>query len=269
MPLVLAEHVGHFSAVLLLGTLLVVRGLEGKTVSLVVGAIVLSTKPHLFVVFALVLAVQLIRTQRWRSLLPAAISLGVLAVVSFVRYPLPLDQFLSVGTHKLSLSYQTTAQFIQYLGASDSLALIVTVLVAATAAIALGLASSIPGWHPAGEWPLVAGALVVSLIAVPYLQVWDEALLLPALFLSVAVTADAPPVARIGVLFGVVGVGIGAWAAYFAGPILGTQTLLALVPIAAAAVLFVALVIAARHKAPEVAPVLMRLPDPPSSAVGT
>jgi glycosyl transferase family 87 len=247
MPLVLAEHVGHFSALLLLGTLLVVRGLEGQTASLIAGAIVLSTKPHLFVVFAVVLAVELIATHRWRRLAPPVGAVGLLALVSFVRYPLPLDQFMRASALKLIVSFPSTGQLAQLLGATTSVALVVTGLLAVIAAVGLGSATNVLGARPFGQWPLVSRALLVSLIASLYVQVWDEALVLPALLLSLAVTVGAPAARRVPVLVGVAVIAIGAWAAYFAGPVLDTQALVALVPIGAAAVLCVAFVISPRR----------------------
>jgi hypothetical protein len=243
MPLVLAEHVGHFSALLLLGTLLVVRGLEGRTVSLIAGAIVLSTKPHVFVVFAVVLAVELIATRRWRRLVLPVGAVGLLALVSLVRYPLPLDQFMRASALKLIVSFPSTGQLAQLLGATASAALVVTGLAAVIAAIGLGAVTNALGGRPFGEWPLVSRALLVSLIASLYVQVWDDALVLPALLLSLAVTAGAPAARRVPVLVGVAAIAIGAWPAYFAGPVLDTQALIALVPIGAGVLLFGALVI--------------------------
>jgi Glycosyltransferase family 87 len=251
MPLVLASHVGHFSALLVIGTLLVARGLGGRTLSLIAGAIVLSTKPHLFVVFAVLLAEELIRTHRWRQMVPPVGAVGALAVISFVRYPLPIDQFLRASAIKSNFDLATTVQLAQHLGATDSLALVVMGLVVVVTSFGLGFASSVRGGRRFGEWPLVSRALVISLIASPYVQVWDHAVVLPALVLSVAATAGARPAGRIGILVAVVAIAIGAWVAFFAGFVLDTQTPSALVPITAAAVLFVALLIRPRRPAPE------------------
>jgi hypothetical protein len=90
---------------------------------------------------------------------------------------------------------------------------------------------------------LVSRAAVASLVASPYIQVWDDVLVLPALVLGLAITAGATTGRRASVLIGVTTIALGAWGAYFAGPALDTQALVALVPIGAGVLLFGALVI--------------------------
>lgn len=248
MPLVVAAKAGHFSAVLLLGVLLFARGLErgAPTAALVAGAIVLSTKPHLFILFGAFVGASVLtrRPAMWRPFTAATAGVVGLAAAFFVRYPLPIDQFGRAVAMKRSFGdLATTSQLLGSVGTNPALVLLTIGSLAAV--LAIGIAVLAPRTdRQFGEWPVIAGGLLLSLVAFPFVQQWDQALVLPALILAIAVTNRTPRAVSITIRIAVVAVGTYAWVAFFAGHIIGREFWSALTPLLAGGLLLGTLAVA-------------------------
>ncbi|HEV2250780.1 MAG TPA: glycosyltransferase 87 family protein [Candidatus Limnocylindria bacterium] len=187
-PLVIADRYGQFGAFLLLGLVLVFRGLRGRsTIPLAAGAVLLFTKPQLFIVVGPTVLVILVRARRWRSIAAVAAVLLAIAVATTLRYPESLALFARGAADRAAVftTYSSTWAFAHYVAGT---------------------------WWPLAGAALVAIAIACSVDAVRRLP---ESLRLPGVLaasalLSLAVTPvdfhyDQVPLALAAILATVVG----------------------------------------------------------------
>lgn len=244
-PLVLGTRTGHLGAVLLIGLYLLLSGLDGRrSAALVAGTILLSLKPHLFVVFGPAVVIRLVRRRQWRPLTISLVSIGVLALVTTVMYPPPLSTMVGDIEKRVAFDVPT----LWGLRAVGGLGWTFVVLLAlgAVASAVFAIRSS-----PRRDATFVATATALSLALAPYEQSYDHALLLPALLVTTGI-AVALPVGPVRVVTLVVAVATAVaypWWAYFEDIVTRSQSAGAFVPVLTLAVLAIA-VAAARASDP-------------------
>jgi hypothetical protein len=254
-PLLLATRTGHFDALLLIGALLIRRGLSGSTISLVAGTLLLSLKPHLTVVLFALAAVLLIRRGRLRDLTIMATIGGVIAAVTLLVYPPPpLSTLLAESAGRTEFGSPTTALLARTLadGAWPALAAVFLV-------VAVGCAVRIARHPRVGlrDSAAVAAALGVSLVIAPYEHAYDHTLLLPAALLAVAgSSAIARPSRRAAVLATVIAaVVLYPWLAFFWGLATESGAAAAVLPVLILSLLAVVLEVARRAAGPSARPI--------------
>ena len=230
-PLLLATRTGHFDALLIIGALLLRRGLDGSTRWLVAGVLLLSLKPHLVLALGVVTVMLLVRRGRARQLATAAAIVGMVAAVSTVLYPLPgLSALLAESADKTEYGSPTTWLLARGLGGA-AWPLLAIVLVAISAAAAAVASRATTGRR---DGALVAAGLGLSLVIAPYEHVHDHALLLPAATLAIATGVSIPhPWPRAVTLAIVVTAAVAyPWVAFFWGLVNTSALLDAVVPLA-------------------------------------
>lgn len=183
LPFVIATRSGHFDGLLLAGVPLVLFALQrDRAWPLIAGALLLSLKPHPVVLLApAALGVLLVR-RRWRHVVATGLTLAVVAGVSFAAYPEALPAIATAIAERSTTRGGTPWTFASALAPGYS-----TVVVAALLAMVI-LAPAFAAWRapPALRLhTLTAAALVTTLGVVPYAQVHDQLLLLPAVFVTV------------------------------------------------------------------------------------
>jgi Glycosyltransferase family 87 len=235
-PLVVAARTGHFAGALLLGLYLVGEGLRrSSAVRFAAGAMLLALKPHLFLGLALILLVVLVRGRQTRILALSAGLLTSLAVVGFALFPVPFATLVDTGRAKIGFDLATTPNLAAALAPGASIAALVILLAIATALGWVAIRRSAP---ESRSWMLLATATALSLVFAPYVQNYDLAVLVPALYL-VAVAGDATHgPKRAAILAGAVLIGVFLpWLTYFGFLVVGSQAPSALVPLAFLALL--------------------------------
>ena len=177
-PAVRDAVTGHFEGLLLAGVVLVAVAISERRVApLVAGVVLLSLKPHLVLVLALVVTLTLIRTRSWRLLGAAAATVAILVVAGAAADPRWLPAAASDAAAKVATSGNISA-FAS--GAPwAEIALILASVVLAAIAVRRSRATARPA-------TIVAAATAVSLAAAPYLQSYDNVLLLPAFAVAAA-----------------------------------------------------------------------------------
>jgi hypothetical protein len=185
-PLVIANRYGQFGSFLLLGIVLVFLGLrDRKAVPLVVGALLLFTKPQLFLVVAPVVLVLLVRERAWRGILVTSAALAIVALVTTLAYPESLSFFVRGATDRTAVftTYSSTWAFA-HLVAPSFWPVLGVVLVAIAAATSIAAVRRCPP-----EFRLacvVASSALVSLAITPVDFFYDHVPLVLALVLAVA-----------------------------------------------------------------------------------
>ena len=182
-PLLLATRTGHFDALLVIGALLLRRGLAGPTRWLVAGALLLSMKPHLALVLFAVTALLLVRRGRARELARVVLIVGAIAAVATALYPPPaLSTLLAESAGRTEFGSPTTWLLAREVGGA-AWPLLAIVLLAVSAWWAAVATHATVGLRDGG---VVAAALGLSLVVAPYEHVHDHTLLLPAATLAIA-----------------------------------------------------------------------------------
>jgi hypothetical protein len=228
-PFVWDSFVGHFEPVLLIGALLVARGLrDRRTLPLVVGAVLLSLKPNLIVALVALVAGVLVARRWWRALGASVAVAGALTVIGAWREPGAIAA-LTGSPAKVAIVLPTTWSFAarSVPGAAPVVALGLIVISIAATWLAVRAA-------PPGERSLmvVASGLGLSLVVTPYVHLYDFVLLLPAIATAIALLDRRGPVWR---MTGWVIVGFGfvaaTWVAFLAGPHGDEPAAAALIPV--------------------------------------
>ena len=187
-PLLIADRYGQFGSFLLLGLVLVYRGLRDRAVlPLVAGALLLFTKPQLFVVVAAVVLGLLIWRRDRRAIVTVCATLLLVATATTLRYPESLSVFRGGVSERVSVyfgMYSSTWAFAQFfVGAWWPIA--GALLVAGAALTCAAAVRSLPAdLRDAG---LIAAAAVLSLAITPVDFHYDQPPLVLALILAVAV----------------------------------------------------------------------------------
>jgi hypothetical protein len=247
-PLVIANRYGQFGSFLLLGLVLVYLGLrDRRTGPFVVGALLLFAKPQLFLVLVPVALIVLVRARAWRLIATTAVTLSTVAVVTTLRFPESLAFFgrgVADRTDVFTI-YSTTWAFAHFV--APSLWLPVGIAFVATAAMATiaAIRSLAPDLRLAG---IVAGAALLSIVVAPVDFHYDQAPLLLAIVLAVAVGRRPYQIALTWVVAAVV-----PWFVFFIELSVGgrdSQSLSGIVPLLIAPLLW----FAARGSSPEMIP---------------
>lgn len=214
-PFVLATRTGHFTAILLIGAVLTLVALERRsTVALVAGAVILSLKPHLFAVFAVVAFVVLVRRREWRTIAITSGTLVALAGVFYWRYPPPVGGTLDAVVHRITTDDSATTWALTAALAPDAGPIVGATLLVLATAVAVFAVRAVPA--RLRTFTLIAVSLALSLAISPYVHTYDDVLLLPALLLPLVLTADQPGPIRLAVGAAVIAGGlVYPWIAYF------------------------------------------------------
>ena len=189
-PFAMDVRSGQFATFLLLGVALVTYGIMRDRAGFVIaGALVLFLKPHLFSLFALVVLVILVRRGRWRTIAATAGILVLVAVATIARQPESLAAMFAGGTDRAGVPdrFATTWAVARALFPQGDVTGIGLLLAGATVA-AVAVVAVASSRSPARlRMPvLLSAALVASLAISPYVQAYDELVLLPAVFVAIA-----------------------------------------------------------------------------------
>jgi len=186
-PFAMDVRSGQFATFLLLGVALVTYGIMRDRAGFVVaGALVLFLKPHLFSLFALVVLVILVRRGRWRTIAATAGILVLVAVATIARQPESLAAMFAGGTDRAGVPdrFATTWAVARALFPQGDVTGIGWLLAGAVVAVVAVASSRSPARL---RMPvLLSAALVASLAISPYVQAYDELVLLPAVFVAIA-----------------------------------------------------------------------------------
>ena len=213
-PFVFDIRGGHFEGLGLIGILSVATGLRaGRTLPVVAGALLLSLKPHLFLVVAALTVVVLVRQRRRRTLAVTALALVGVVGAAFLRYPDAIPAILGSGA-KTAVGWASTWSFSATLFADR--APVGFVVVFGCAALAFLVAVRFRP-RDRGTDALIAACTALSLMLVPYLHPYDLMLTLPAFVLSLTL-AERLDDWRRGALMSVtvLALSAGSWAAIVA-----------------------------------------------------
>ena len=198
-PAVRDAVTGHFEGLLLIGVALVALAVSrARAVPLAAAVVLLSLKPHLTLVLGLVIIVTLVRSRSWRLLGAAAATAAVLVSVGAAVDPRWLAATMNDAGTKVATNGNSSPLASGALWAE----LCLTLGSAIIAAIAVRRS---PTTQRSGT--VVAAATAVSLVAAPYLQSYDNVLLLPA-FAVAATRRGWGRYAALGALL------IGGWVVY-------------------------------------------------------
>lgn len=214
-PFALASRTGHFAGILFVGALFVLVALERTAVlPLIVGAFILSLKPHLSLVFAAIVVVMLVRRRAWRAIAATSAVLVAIVAAFYIRYPPPIGLATQAIVVQATIDDSaTTWSLAEAMLPGHGVALgVVAVLVAA------GFA-----WWAVRSAPaalrttvLVALSLALSLAASPYVHTYDQMLLVPALLLPLVLASRLPGPRRLAIgAATIIGAQVYPWFAYF------------------------------------------------------
>lgn len=186
-PLVIANRYGQFGAFLLLGVVLVFRGLRDRNpAAFSAGALLLFTKPQLFVVLVPVVVVMLVRRREWRSLGVASASLLIVAIVTTLRYPESISLFVRGAGDRAAVftTYSSTWAFAHYVSGDAWPVVGAALALAATVCALVGVRRLPADVRSAGT---IAAAAALSLAVTPVDFHYDQVTLVLAVVLAVAV----------------------------------------------------------------------------------
>ncbi len=191
-----AIRLGHFGTFVLLGVVLAIRGLvHGSRWQLVVGALLVSAKPEIALVFVAAVAVLLARAKRWGDVASIVGAFVLVAGVSTALHPDGLSELL-LGSRERAVALIGPGTLNPVPNAWTIAAMAVgaawPVVGALVVLFALALwAFAVRSAGAASRTVvLLAGALAISVFATPYVYSYDHVLLVPAAFAAFA-AADA------------------------------------------------------------------------------
>jgi hypothetical protein len=186
-PFVFDVHAGHFDGLGIIGLLLVCGGLNsGRAVPVAAGALLLSLKPHMYVLVAIVVLALVLRERRWRVLAATTLTLAIVSAAALARDTGALTAMISGASAKVAEGNGWAATWA-FAGSfvPDS------PLVGYALVFAIGVAAM---WTAVRNAPrgrqtdaLVAGSAALSLTLPPYLSPYDLMLTFPTLALSLAI----------------------------------------------------------------------------------
>jgi hypothetical protein len=226
-PLVIADRYGQFGGFLLLGLVLVFLGLrDRRTAPLAAGALILFTKPQLFVITAPVVLVLLVRARAWRSIVVTGTALVLVALGTTVAYPESVAFFArGAGDRAAAFGTYSSTWALAHVLAPAAWPL-VGALLAAVATV--GCVAAVRAAPPELKLAtLLAASAIVSLAITPVDYHYDHVpLLLAVVIVVVLARGQAAALFVVAVLI--------PWLAFFAALAIGTpesQALSGVVPV--------------------------------------
>lgn len=182
-PFVFDVYTSHFVGLCVIGLISLAVGLTRRHVApVVVGALLLSLKPHLFVGLAVVVLALLVSRRDWRTI---ALTIGVVGAangIALLRYPDALGALLAGAAPIIGLGWATTWAFASSLFPSAVLGVAVV--------YAIAVAGFVIAVHFTQQEQrvdvLVAGGAAIALALSPYVHPYDILVLFPAFGLVLA-----------------------------------------------------------------------------------
>lgn len=177
-PAVRDAVTGHFEGLLLIGVVLLVPGItRGGSLPLVAAVLLLSLKPHLALLLAAIVIGRLALSRAWRPLAAALSTMAALSIVGIAVEPRWAPATVEGAIPKLVTSGNSSLLGSAGIPVAIELALL---LAAATATFLIVRWAARVNRAEA----LVAAGAALSLAATPYLQSYDDVLLVPAFALA-------------------------------------------------------------------------------------
>lgn len=248
-PFVLSVRNGHPIGLLVIGGVLLLRGLDRRDYpALAIGAALITLKPQLLIPMGVAALVIAVARRDMRALLALAAA-AVFATLPFeLLTPFPMGALVGSSGERLAADLSTIPALARDLGGGTPLAL---------ALAALTVSACVAAFAAGGprHRRLVAGAslFVLSLALAPYAHDYDMLVAVPAMFAVVALGSGRGS-RRASMLLATIGLGVVPWLLFYWWPIVGDADRRFLggplggVPIAFAATLLLA-AIAARRSA--------------------
>lgn len=215
-PFVFDVYAGHFEGLGVIGIVSLAVGLTRRRVApVVLGALLLSLKPHLYAGLGLVVLAILLARRDWRTLAWTIGAVGAANGLGLLLYPEALGALLTGAAPIISLGWATTWAF----ASSFPSAVIGIVIVYAIAAAAFVVAARFTPEERRDD-VLVAGGAAIALAVSPYVHPYDFLVLIPAV--AVALALDelvGRPARAILLLATAAAYAVGTWLAILATPI--------------------------------------------------
>jgi hypothetical protein len=216
-PFVFDVHAGHFEGLGIIGLVLLAGGLNSRrALPVVLGALLLSLKPHLYILVAATVLVVLLRRHQWWSLAMTAATLTSVIGLSLVRYPEALSAMVNGSSVKAAsgIGWATTLAFAGSLVPDSAWLGDLVVFAIAFAGLWVAL-RFIPRAFQVDA--LIAGAAALSLVFSPFVHPYDLMSTFLAFALALAIAGQLPIAFRIFLqsLFALT-LAIGTWIAIVA-----------------------------------------------------
>jgi hypothetical protein len=182
-PFVFDINAGHFEGLGVLGIVLIAVGLTGRRVApVVVGALLLSLKPHLYVGLAVVVLVLLVARRDWRTLGWSLASVATANGLALLRFPEAPGEIIWRAGQIKDVGWASTSAFASNLFSSPFVGVAIVFGIAALAfAVAVRFA---PAERKTDA--LVAAGAALGLCLSPYAHPYDFLGLAPAFALALA-----------------------------------------------------------------------------------
>jgi hypothetical protein len=235
-PFVFDVHAGHFEGLGMIGIVLLAVGLTQRRVTpVVVGALLLAMKPHLYIGLAVIVLLLLLRRRDWRTLGWTVAVVAALNGLALVLYPEALGAMVGRAGQVFGLGWATTWAVASSILPSVVAGLAIVYAIAAAAFVAaVRFAPS-----ERREDVLIVGGTAVSLMVSPYVQPYDFLVLFPAVAIALTLHERVGQPTRGVLLMTTAGtLAVGTWLA-----IAGTAvvpTLPGLIPVVLLALLAIA-----------------------------
>lgn len=211
-PFFFEVHAGHFDGLGVMGLLLVAVGLRAaRALPVVLGVLLLSLKPHLYVLVAIVVLIVLVRRRAWRTISAVTLTLAAVTLIGVAAYPDALVAILGRAATKTGLGWSTTWSFASTLVPGLALVGIVAVFALAILALLVAIRYARPGERVN---LIVTGTMALSLAVSPYVHPYDLMLTFPTFWLAYAIGERLAPLARRLILFAIMTTALaGSWLA--------------------------------------------------------
>ena len=248
-PFLIAARWGQFSSFLLAGFVLVLVGLRTrKMLPLLLGAVLLATKPQLALPLGLVVLGVLLARREIKAIVGTAGALLAIATLTWLRYPEWLGAATSGSAVRLDLVGIFASTWSFALDISQDLWLAIGLVLVGSVVFCLLLAVR---WASPSDRLLTAlsAAAIVALSVVPLVHSYDHLLLAPALMVAALAWDRSTGIPRLTHAMVIVLVAIVLpWLMYLVGIFRPTQAASGLVPVLFALLLLSSVVLLCRSR---------------------
>lgn len=182
-PFVFDAYAGHFEGLGVIGIISLAVGLTKRRVApVVLGALLLSLKPHLYAVLAVVVLLLLLARRDWRTLVWTVGAVGAANGLTLLLYPEALGALLAGAGPIIGLGWATTWAFASSLFPSAVVGILIVYAIAAAAFVVA------TRFTPEGRRDdvLVAAGAALALTFSPYVHPYDLFVLFPAFAIALA-----------------------------------------------------------------------------------